>query len=354
MLVPVLAGSPSTPSAPDGATLAKIPAASIAFGLGWHVAELYHFEWSAGEEPPAVDSLPGIGQLPLGARADLLRIQIGVALEKLDHPELAQDPAAGRQEDAHPAASKEMLYEFHLRVLQRLTAEASSLGKAYDLGRALAETTLAPTLPDAPAFVARFAANRVQALRTELGDLRGRFPPHACEAVEMTLDAWQHWVSEKKLDPVPESWNPKQERAVAQALRRQGEVWYGLLAGDLDPGRLLTVNDYLSATKSMVAAISGLAWSFLARIGMRKVPIAIFLLLGIAVVVIYLVSGQVLAIFGSLFLVLAVLGITIGGITSSLKQALQQAGAGLWEAELLNGIAHAVIHLPQLPSRGSS
>jgi hypothetical protein len=350
MLVPTLTGAPSTTSAPNGAALAKTPLpASIAFGLGCHMGQLYHFQWGAEQETDAVDSLPGISQLPVTARADLLRIQIGVALEKLGHAELGDDlQARGQGDTAVPAVSRETVYAFHMRVLPRLTAEESSLGKAYDLGRALAETALSPGLPDAPAFGVRFSAGAVQLLKSELSDLRGRFPVHACEAVEMSLDAWQQWVKEKKLDPDPSSWNPKQERAVAQALRRQGEVWYALLVGDMDPARLLTVNDYLAAIKSIFTAISGIAWSFLAKIGVRRGPIAILLLSVIAVFALFKLTNQVFAIIGPLFLLIGLLGITVGAVTSSLRQALQQAGAGLWDAELLNSIAHAVIYLPQL------
>jgi hypothetical protein len=356
MPVETLTSPPSATSDRPAAAPSLAPRASIAFGLGWHVAELFHFEFISDDGKPADgDGLLDINQLPSRARADLLRMQIGVALERLGRSEMARGVAALEvREDEETAISREELRRLHERLLERLTAEDPGLGRAYDVGRALAETAVVPTTDDPPTFAKRFSPNRVQTLKSELSDLRGRFPGHASEAVEETLDAWRSWVTERKLDGAGAKWTLEQERGVAKALQRQGGVWYALLSGDMDPSRLLTVDDYLSATKALLSALSELVWSSIRRMA-AKIGLPRMLLVALAALIVafvlYKVTNSVFgAILSFLVLIFAVLGVTLGGLRALLRQALQQAGDRLWEAELLNSIGHSVIHLPELPA----
>lgn len=339
----------------DRAAAAPIASlASTAFGLGWHVAELFHFRGTTGDEQTfEPDRLPGINQLTSGSKADLLLIQIGVAVDRLGPALKVRDGSIlERSMDSQAGSiSKEEVWALHERLLKRLTAEDSTLGAAYDLGRALAETAVLP-FDDPGIFARRFSPGPISALKSQLSDLRSRFPTRAAEAVERTLDAWQNWIAEKKLIAGRTSWTPEEERTVIRALHRQGQIWYALLSGDMDSGDLLTFNDYLGAIKTLFSAITRLVGSFVIRLTSRSVvPLVLLGTIAVIVVLMILVKEIALALLGPLIILVGLLGITITGVMSSLRQPLQQAGARLWDAELLDSIAYALTNLPQLPKR---
>lgn len=322
---------------------------STAFTIGWHVAELYHIERLPGErESVGSDSLPGIGSLPRKDRAHLLSMQIASALDKLGQKEsgLSEITELVTEEPINADALKLCVRRFHELLLKQFTARDSRLGKAYGLGRSLAESLLVPTTQDPKSIAKQFGVHRIRTLQTQLADLRGLLPRYCGQAVELSLDSWVSWA--EGLDAgANEEWTTSQKRNVGQSLRRQGEVWYGLLSGDIDPLHMLRFEDYISAAEALVAWIGKLAWSFLTsnrtgRVLGAAVAVLSLLVLGISL------TGHLTATIGTIVLLLGALGITIGGVASSVREALRQAQAPLWEGELIRAIAGTALCLPNL------
>ncbi|MGI8913052.1 MAG: hypothetical protein ACR2JY_04545 [Chloroflexota bacterium] len=324
------------------------PEVAIALGLGWHVAELYHFEGIPGEvEHGGPEGLPGIGGLSRGDRADLLVSQIVAVLERLGHQ--THEWEANRQRLVSPpvdvAALQHGVGDAHRALLKTLTARDAPLGKAYGLGRALAETTLIPTTQEPKSFVEQFDPYRIRTLQAQLADLRAALPKYAAEVVGRTLDAWVTWAVAGKLGAADIQWPTEEKRHVGQSLRRQGEVWYGLLTGDLEPLRMLRQEDYAAAAEALLAGIGKLAWGFLAKSTIGKV-LGFMIALLIALFVGVVISGHLAAVTGTAVLLLGALGVTAGGVISSVRQVLLRAQTPLWEAELTGGIAAVALHVP--------
>ena len=82
-----------------------------------------------------------------------------------------------------PGQLRAAVAELHRQLLMALTAADFRLGKAYGLGRALAQTALLPDATHPETFGRTFARFRLDNLLGWLADLRSAFPPHAAEAV---------------------------------------------------------------------------------------------------------------------------------------------------------------------------
>ncbi|MGI9022044.1 MAG: hypothetical protein ACR2HV_02190 [Acidimicrobiales bacterium] len=78
--------------------------------------------------------------------------------------------------------------------MERGRAADFRLGKAYGLGRALAETTMLPRADRPETFLDAFHPFRLRHLETWLSDLKSAFPAHASEGVRGSLHRWASWV----------------------------------------------------------------------------------------------------------------------------------------------------------------
>jgi len=128
---------------------------AIAFGLGWHMAELYHFERIPGEvEHDGPASLPGIGGLSRGDRADLLVSQIVGALVVLGHQTHAWEAMRQRVNSTPVDVTTLQLgvEDAHWSLLKTLTTQ------------------------ELKSFVVQFNAYRIQALQAQLVDLHTALP----------------------------------------------------------------------------------------------------------------------------------------------------------------------------------
>ena len=93
-----------------------------------------------------------------------------------------------------PGELRTAVAELHRQLLMALTAADFRLGKAYGLGRALAQTALLPDARHPETFRGTFARFRLDNLLGWLADLRSAFPPHAAKAVSGSLQAWAAWT----------------------------------------------------------------------------------------------------------------------------------------------------------------
>ncbi len=124
---------------------------------------------------------------------------------------------------------------FHIELLATLTGADFRLGKAYGLGRALADVTRNP--PDGASELAR---GRVAPLAAWLRDLSTVLPPHAGHVVASSLEEWGGWAVRPPGDAA-------QEAVDVEQLQAQGRLWRSLISGEKRATQMLEISDYVAA-----------------------------------------------------------------------------------------------------------
>lgn len=360
-----------------------------AFALGWHVTELYHFDkvvtgsGTHDSAPGGVDqhapasasakvdrpdgppvSLPGIGSLPASKRRSIL---IGQVRHDLQQPGIwTMTPGGTSNEDLDTmvreagiendiVAFKTKIAAVHDIVLSGLTISNFRLGKSYGLGRALAESAIIPCSIDAQTSQEfkktlgdQFEYGRVFTLQSWLLDLRDWFDQYASDAVATTLGGWALWTIRPT---VGQAENVEWEKAetvdkIKLSLRRQADVWRGLLSGEKTPKNIAGADYYFAAMASVVRRIAGLALRFFAT------GIGLFLLLVVIVAGLALffqsTSTQTnnTGVLAAVVALLSALGITTGSIGATIQKAWSKAEVPLWDAEVTSAVANAAWHNP--------
>ncbi len=212
-----------------------------AFSLGWQMAEVYRPDRRGGSRPAAQDDLPGISRLSTAELQEmgLLQVQAGITklrpsicdagLEVPNAEHFAE--AIGRIRDSQER--REAVREFHIGLLATLTAADFRLGKAYGLGRALADTTRLP-----PDWHAELATHRVSTLAEWIRELASALPPHAAHPVAQSLEAWSEWAQ-------TQAGSGGETR---RKLSAQGRLWRSLLSGEKQGPDVLEISDYQRLT----------------------------------------------------------------------------------------------------------
>jgi hypothetical protein len=218
------------------------PLVSTAFALGWQMAEIYRPQPSseqAGEGPGHLVGLSGLTS-DEWAQVGLLQMQAGlnklgrtIAAAGLTVPDAQKfssqlDGLTDQQRDA-------AIEKFHVTLLSKFTAADYRLGKAYGLGRALADTTRGAT-----DFRRELDAGNVATLTAWTRDLSTAFPPHTGHVVTRSLEAWSAWAKQ----PAGSADQEAQNRALLQA---QGRLWRSLLSGEKRATDMLEASDYIGA-----------------------------------------------------------------------------------------------------------
>ena len=316
-----------------------------AFALGWQMSELYKpGSWPARDAGREGD-LPGLGRLGGKERAGLGLKQVAVGLKKLEQTIKAADldvPSIAQAEGAIPArlpndAYGKAIFELHIDVLTTLTAAHFKLGKAYGLGRALADTTRVPK--DIDTLKQELDAHRITNLTNWLSDLTSLFPPHAGHTVHDSLEAWRDWAA--KAPPADQ-----QVKAIS-LLRRQGQRWRSLLSGEKSATDALKLDDYVKAGELTLSQTSTLALSFLGRFKIA-VSIAVILFVGgLTLIILEPTTGNLAA---GLAGILASLGLTWKGVGASLGGTAAKMERPIWEGALDTQIANSISLVPSTES----
>jgi len=329
----------------SGASAAD-PVASACLRLGWRVEELFS-QFEVPECPPRaydMTQLPGLSKLSsydrqrLGLdQVDFVVCQVAAragtpaavplnlttdARDMLEATIQGGDGSAARREEYRAA-----LCRLHVNLLVTLTAADSSYGKAYGLGRALADTTCSHQTPDQ--LTRSFESYRVGQLYVWLDELASMLPDHAARAVGQSLEWWQQAVtaaaggSKLNTTSMPAAYRsieasqrsgwtqaaaalmPRRQRArasqtdpppiedLAAAVARQGAVWRGVLDGDKRCTDLLAPQDYLRAGDRLARHYADMAGQAL-----RTMPwllLAILLPLVVVVLVLVFIPGSAVA-----------------------------------------------------------
>ena len=141
-----------------------------AVSLGWQMAKLYHspVREGAAADPRRGARLPGISGFPDATQAKWLAEQVDATVTVLlPMPPSPVMDALGRvigllgDDQRNRDATLDAVFTLHCRLLESLTVADFRLGKAYGLGRSLAETTLVP----AAAAAATWPGRSVNCLR---------------------------------------------------------------------------------------------------------------------------------------------------------------------------------------------
>ena len=318
------------------------PEVMVAFALGWQVSELYKpGSWRRPGAHPEAD-LPGLGRLGGKERAELGLKQVEVGLGKLEQAikKAGLDvPSVAAAEAALPASLPDAPYEsavfeLHVALLTTLTATHFKLGKAYGLGRALADTTRVPK--DLAGLKKELEEHRIANLLNWLSDLTTLVPPHAGHVVHDSLKAWSVWAADAALD------EDGAKRAVG-LLRRQGERWRSLLSGEKKATDALSVGDYVHAGEVALSHSANLAGSFLRRFK-RVLGIALVVFVaGIALVIWDPTHGSVAA---GIAAIVSSLGVTWKGVGASLGNSAAKMERPVWEGALDTQLARSLALIP--------
>jgi hypothetical protein len=377
-----------------------------AFVLGWHMAELFHANVPRSAQRPQASpaKLAGIGDLDPLSRARLLLAQLQADLQRAwqfaDSGQQPPDPSPIQSlleaKVRPPGQMQAAVGELHGQLLVVLTAADFRLGKAYGLGRALAETALLPDAKHPETLQRAFARFRLANLLGWLADLTSAFPPHAAEAVGGSLQAWAAWSQAPTLRPAiddqpgasdaevdgqapgtastsphpsvlpwlrrvtsrwwlakqprepqarPVDWRSARDReSVTRALHRQGQLWRAVLSGEKDSTDLLSTDDYLWAADQLLGHLRRLTLRFLRRFWITTTAVAVILAVAVVTVV---VARAVPTVVAAVLTAAGAIGLTWRGAASGLGRVLAQAQRPLWDSELDVAVANAVTRLPR-------
>jgi hypothetical protein len=233
------------------------------------------------------------------------------------------------------------ILSLHQKLLRDLSATDFRFGKAYGLGRALAETALLPSHDNLPAFNDQFEAYRVRTISDWLDDLKSAFPPQAAPAVRRGLAAWEEWLRPQ----APEQLGNID--GLTRLLRDQTRLWRSLLSGEKRPEDLLGPSDYVRAAQNLIRRTSGLAWNFVQ--GWWALLLASLLVIWITatIIVSFLHGGSQTAV--AIVAILGGLGISWKAIGATLGKMITRVEQPLWRVELAESIAVAATWVPEPP-----
>lgn len=146
--------------------------------------------------------------------------------------------------DRKSVTTLDAVFTLHCRLLEALTVADFRLGKAYGLGRAMAETALLPAAAatDKEAeqqFRCVLAPGRLVTIRDWLADLKTLLPAHTAYAVSRSLQGWEQWAHGP---PADGDW-----AAAQPAIQVQGRIWRQLLTGEKAARDILKLSDYHAA-----------------------------------------------------------------------------------------------------------
>lgn len=305
---------------------------SLAFALGWQMAELFRTDLRRHPERRDGD-LPGLGSLSDEDRREISVDQIQAALTHLTPViQAAGLTVPGRELVAVRDAlsnwqrdGQRTVESLHHKLLGTLTAADFRLGKSYGLGRALADTCRKPT--DLAAVKSQLSPFRIATLLAWLDELSTALPAHAAHSVYTSLKQWSDWAAAENLPG-----------DVVRTIKRQGELWRALLSGEKRGTEMLEADNYLKAAGSIARRMSAIFRKTIGRLWWLVAGVLI--LLG-GTAVLFAVGGASHLVAGAGTL-LAAVGLTWKGLGGTLGKLVGKLEQPLWGAVLDSAIAAAI------------
>jgi hypothetical protein len=339
--------STAVPSSGDAGVCAAV-------ALGWQVAQLFHSPVHDGlaEDPRRGehDHLPGLGCFPPASRSKWLGEQIQSQMKTLldTPPQAVLDSmtnvlTALADSDRRSVTTLDAVFTLHCKLLEALTVADFRLGKAYGLGRAMAETALLPAAADTDEQTKQQFRNvltygRLVTMTDWLADLKTLLPAHTAYAVSRSLRNWEQWARGPRADG---DW-----AAAHPAIQVQGRIWRQMLTGEKAARDILKLSDYHAAGVRVAKRVIVRFWWIIA--------LAVFLIAGVIFVGSYLHNiPPSIQLVGDIAWLAGALGISLKGIGTLLGTGLKDVEGWIWQIELDGSVAAAVSHLPDgvKPSR---
>ena len=288
---------------------------------------------------PVAGTPPTTGKPAAGARPDARAPKAADAFRQA----LEQEP---RYQDELAAAARqpwedlaELLWQFDAHVQDRLAALSESQAIGYQLGRGLADTywALNPGQEDGAASWGFLLGERRCG---ELSRLTGRLAAHMGEytasAIAGSLEVWKAVVATP-------TWRGPAEQA-AQALYSQIRRWYELIILGQDPTTLIGPAAVMRNYRTLARAFQ-LFWPEL---------IATVFGLGALITLLFLVNvGGAAAWVKTLSGVLAAVGLSLAGLTGTLKNSAQALTKRLRQDAYTDLVALAVQTAPAPPDKSA-
>jgi hypothetical protein len=314
------------------------------------MARLYTGPLRSAAEPRLEEDLPGLSDLPAAQLVKLGLAQADVALGRLkaflgDAPLPATDAVRAATEKSPPDrdAIRKAILDLHVAVLVQLTAADYRLGKAYGLGRALADTC-APAHGDETgrrqALVHHLEPHRALVIVAWLDDLKTVLPAHAGHGVADSLRRWERWAGAAGLATA----DPAAVNSTTRVLHRCGQQWRAILSGEKAATDLLETGDYVSAARGTLARAAAIAWALALRLWAPLAVAAVLMGVGIWLIIANHSTAQVLAGLGT---IAGGLGITWRSAAGSLEHLSLDLVRPLWGAQIDAAVAARLTPAPQ-------
>ena len=359
---------------PDGPPrpyeLAQLPGLSKLTSYDWHRLGLDEVDFVVDQVASQVGS----------RSADRLQLTVD-ARSKLDATIQGGDGVAARRDEYRTAVG-----QLHVNLLVTLTAADSAYGKAYGLGRALADTTRPHQTT--VQLISAFEKYRIGQLYVWLDELASQLPAHSARAVAQSLEWWQRavaaaatnsklstsslpatYLSGSNIRPSPweratatvrghrkgagtRQTDPPSMESLAAAVARQGTLWRGVLDADKQCTDLLTSQDYLRAGDRLARHYVALAGRTL-----RTMPWLLFLLmllLTAVVLVLVVIPGSAVARTATAVAAIAGTCSAVWKLTRTRAAPIAaELERPLWGAELNTATAEAITVPPLAAPRNA-
>jgi hypothetical protein len=320
-----------------------------AFAAGWQTAELFHepVPRRPASNRAIPDHLPGLSHLDAYDSAMLHLNQLEAVFVALlgkqgpTAPALASVKQAFGGNPIHGDQVRLAIADLHTTALTSLTVADFRLGKAYGLGRALAETVLLPVAATDAArpaqFQLKFGAGRLSNLYRWMADLKTALPAHSSYAVSWSLQQWEGWVARAEDTDLV---------GAHSHLRRQGQQWRALLSGERLGEDFLSTIDLIDAAKGLSSRIGRVIGAFVSRYRWTILAVG-FVLLAIVggVVAGAAASGNTNVLWAALTALVGVVG-GFKGVNATLGKGIRTVEPTLWQSELDAAIAYGALVLP--------
>ena len=301
-------------------------------------------------EPRLEQDLPGLSGLPAAQQVKLGLGQADVALSGLKAflgdvqlPTTDGVRVETETDPPEPDAIRKAILDLHIALLIQLTAADYRLGKAYGLGRALADTC-ASAHGDATerrqALAHHLEPHRALVMIGWLDDLKTVLPAHASQGVADSLQRWTQWAETADLTTL----DPKAVNDTTRVLHRCGQRWRAILSGEKDAEDLLTTSDYVNAARATLAHVGAIARSLAWQLRGPLALAAVLIGVGIWLIVANHSTAQVLAGLGT---IAGGLGITWRSAAGALGHLSLDLVRPLWEAQIDLAVATRLTPLPQ-------
>ena len=325
-------------------------AVTTSFAFGWQMARLYTGPLSPATEPKLEEDLPGLSGLPAPQLVKLGLGQADVALSRLKAflgdvqlPTTDAVRAATEKDPPDRDAIRKAILDLHIALLVQLTAADYRLGKAYGLGRAMADTCTSAHGDETERrrmLRHHLEPHRALVMIGWLDDLKTVLPDHAGQGVADSLERWTLWAETVGLATL----DLKVVNDTTRDLYRCGQRWRAILSDEKNAQDLLTISDYVSAARGTLARVGAIARSLAWQLRGPLAVAAALIGVGIWLIVANHSNAQVLAGLGTIAGGLGITWRSAAGAAGHLSLDLVRP---LWEAQIDIVVATRLTPLPQ-------